>query len=94
MHRTRLLRSAAGLLFASMTTAALAQTELPYVEGSPGFDPYAYVGQGDAYNCPAFASQPEAQAVLRADSNRLDADKDEIACETNKLPSDLAPVAR
>jgi hypothetical protein len=100
IRRTRILRSlAAGLLLASMTSAVLAQTEAApvVVEGSPGFDPYAYVGSGDAYNCPNFASQAEAQAVLRADAadpNRLDADKDGIACENNKLPFDLVPVDR
>lgn len=100
VDRSRLLRSiAAGLLFASMTTSALAQPETAgvTVEGSPGFDPWAYLGKGDAYNCPDFYSQAEAQAVLRADPtdpNRLDADKDGIACESNKLPKDLDPVAR
>lgn len=59
---------------ASVGTAALAQD----------FDPHAFVGMGDAYNCADFASQADAQAVLRADPsdpNRLDADKDGIACE-------------
>jgi hypothetical protein len=63
----------------------------------PDFDPMPFIGQGDAYNCPAFSSQAEAQAVLRADPsdpNRLDADKDGIACETNRVPRDLEPVAR
>lgn len=86
--QSRGLRSvAAGLLLASVGTATLAQT----------FDPYAYVDQSDAYNCPDFASQADAQAVLRADPsdpNRLDADKDGIACERNPLPRDLEPVAR
>ena len=37
------------------------------------------------------------QAVLRpdpSDPNRLDADKDGIACERNKAPFDLEPVPR
>src|SRR5215217_2544675 len=34
---------------------------------APGFDPAAYLGQGDAYNCDSLASQAQAQAVLRAD---------------------------
>jgi hypothetical protein len=70
------------------------------VEGSPGFNPYAYVGQEDAYNCAHFASQAEAQAVLRADPtdpNQLDTDRpfpDGIACERNRAPFDRVPVPR
>jgi hypothetical protein len=63
----------------------------------PGFDPLAYLDQGDAYNCAAFTSQAEAQAVLRADPsdpNRLDADRDGIACESNRKPYDHTPVIR
>jgi hypothetical protein len=48
----------------------------------PGFNAAGYIGLGDAYNCPDFASQADAQAVLRADPsdpNRLDADKDGIS---------------
>jgi hypothetical protein len=62
-----------------------------------GFDPTRYIGQGDRYNCADFVSQADAQAVLRADPsdpNGLDRDKDGIACESNKAPRDLAPVAR
>jgi hypothetical protein len=61
------------------------------------FDPSAYLGQGDAYNCADFASQAQAQAVLRADPsdpNRLDADRDGIACERNPAPYDPTPVPR
>ena len=61
------------------------------------FDPSAYLGQGDAYNCADFTSQAQAQAVLRADPsdpNRLDADKDGIACERNKAPFDPEPLPR
>jgi micrococcal nuclease len=61
------------------------------------FDPTRYLGQGDRYNCSAFVSQADAQAVLRADPsdpNRLDADGDGIACESNPPPRDLVPVAR
>jgi len=39
----------------------------------------------------------DTQAGLRADPtdpNRLDADKDGIACERNPLPTDLVPVPR
>lgn len=62
-----------------------------------GFNPLAYVGQGDRYNCSHFASQADAQAVLRADPNdpnRLDTDRDGIACESNRVPKDMNPVAR
>lgn len=62
-----------------------------------GFDPTRYIGQGNRYNCPDFASQAQAQAVLRADPgdpNGLDADKDGSACEGNPAPRDLAPVPR
>ena len=41
--------------------------------------------------------QAEAQAVLRADpsdQNRLDGDRDGIACERNPAPYDSIPVPR
>ncbi len=63
----------------------------------PAFDPSRYIGQGDRYNCADFASQARAQAVLRADPrdpNKLDTDKDGIACEANPAPRDLNPVPR
>jgi hypothetical protein len=62
-----------------------------------GFNPNAYTGQGDKYNCGDFASQAQAQAVLRADPrdpNKLDTNKDGIACESNPAPKDLTPVPR
>ena len=62
-----------------------------------GFDPNAYTGQGDKYNCSDFASQAQAQAVLRADPsdpNKLDTNRDGIACEGNAAPRDLTPVPR
>jgi hypothetical protein len=62
-----------------------------------GFDATRYIGQGDRYNCDDFTSQAQAQAVLRAapaDPNRLDADRDGIACESNKAPYDRVPVVR
>ncbi len=74
----------------------------PPVEPAPapvqptGFDPTKYIGQGDRYNCSAFASQAEAQSVLRADPrdpNKLDADRDGIACESNRAPRDQVPVS-
>lgn len=61
------------------------------------FDPSPYIGQGDAFNCGHFASQAEAQTVLRADPgdpNRLDADRDGVACERNRPPHDSEPVPR
>jgi excalibur calcium-binding domain-containing protein len=62
-----------------------------------GFDPGRYLGQGDRYNCAVFTSQADAQAVLRADPsdpNRLDGDRDGIACESNPSPKDLNRVPR
>jgi endonuclease YncB( thermonuclease family) len=59
---------------------------------STGFDPTQYVGQGNRYNCSHFKSHADAQAVLRADPsdpNRLDTDRDGIACESNPDPRDL-----
>ena len=73
------------MLTASLATAAWA------------FDTTRYVGQGDRYNCKDFASQAQAQAVLRADPrdpNRLDRDRDGIACEKNPPPRDMTPVRR
>ncbi|MDO8670176.1 MAG: excalibur calcium-binding domain-containing protein [Dehalococcoidia bacterium] len=64
---------------------------------STGFDPTRYIGQVDCYNCDAFVSQAQAQALLRAapsDPNRLDTDKDGIACESNKAPFNKVPVKR
>ncbi len=64
---------------------------------TPAFDPTRYIGQGDRYNCADFASQAQAQAVLRADPrdpNKLDSDRDGIACESNPAPRDLNPVPR
>jgi hypothetical protein len=61
------------------------------------FDPNQYIGQGNRFNCSAFATQAQAQSVLRADPrdpNRLDGDRDGIACESNPPPRDLTPVAR
>ena len=74
-------------------TLAPVATALPV----SGFNARNYIGHGDAYNCGDFASQAQAQAVLRADPrdpNRLDADNDGIACESNRNPKDLVPVQR
>ena len=82
-------------------TSAPAATPSPARTAAPaavaGFDATRYIGQGDRYNCADFASQAQAQAVLRAspaDPNRLDTDRDGIACESNNAPYDRAPVAR
>ena len=80
---------------APVVTPTPVRTAAPIVV--TGFDPLRYIGQADAYNCGDFASQAQAQAVLRADPrdpNRLDADNDGIACENNRSPFDRVPVAR
>lgn len=62
-----------------------------------GFDAQRFIGQGDKFNCPDFATQAQAQAVLRADPadpNKLDTDADGLACETRPAPRDTVPVAR
>ncbi len=56
---------------------------------SDGFDPLRFIGQKDRYNCASFASQAEAQAVLWADPrdpNRLDGDRDGVACDRKRGP--------
>lgn len=76
--------------------ALLALTASSAVAQEP-FDPTPFIGQGDIANCADFASQADAQAVLRADPsdpNDLDRDRDGIACETRPLPKDLDAVAR
>jgi hypothetical protein len=50
-----------------------------------------------AENCSDFPSQAAAQAYFRADASDpsgLDGDRDGIACESNRTPKDLVPVAR
>jgi hypothetical protein len=62
-----------------------------------GFDAQRFLGQGDRFNCPDFASQAQAQAVLRADPsdpNALDTDRDGLACETRPQPRDPVRVPR
>lgn len=61
------------------------------------FDASAFIGQGDKFNCAAFENQAQAQAVLRLDPrdpNRLDPDRDGVACETLPAPRDRTPVKR
>ena len=72
-------------------TPAMAATARPTIA------PTDYLSQGDAYNCDDFATQAQAQAVLRADStdpNQLDGNRDGIACVKRPAPKDLTPVAR
>ena len=63
------------------------------------FDPRDWAVSGkDLYNCDAFLSQAEAQAVLRVnprDPNRLDTNRNGIACEDDaRPPDDRYPVPR
>jgi len=61
------------------------------------FDPSRFIGQGNAYECTDFASQAEAQAVLRldpTDPNVIDRNGDGVACEDNPPPRDTRRVAR
>lgn len=78
-----------------------AQEEAPstvvVLPNGEAFDTAPFLGMGDAHNCNAFANQAQAQAVLRADPtdpNRLDADNDGIACESNRVPRDTERVER
>ena len=83
---------------APVVTAPLQPPVAPQPAAVPaGFNALAYIGQGDRYNCGDFASQANAQSVLRADPsdpNRLDTDRDGIACESNRAPFDRMPVRR
>lgn len=92
--------AAAALVLALTVTPSMSQ-EIPEQPAPPpasaDFYPSQYLGAGDAFNCPAFLSQADAQAVLRADPtdpNRLDTDADGIACESNRAPRDVVPVPR
>lgn len=73
----------------------VAPTPAPKV--ATGFDPSFYIGKGDAFTCKDFRTQADAQAVLRADPrdpNRLDPDRDGIACESIRGPYDRMLVKR
>ena len=76
----------------------LAQPAYAMQDDGAAFDPAAYIGQGDAYNCTDFANQAQAQAVLRADPsdpNKLDqGGVPGVACESNRAPRDVEPVVR
>lgn len=60
------------------------------------FDPgFYFQGAVDGWDCSQFASQADAQAVLRygpSDPNKLDGDGDGIACPGLPAPKDLTPV--
>jgi hypothetical protein len=64
----------------------------PVQRSSGTFDPRHYLGQGDRYGCNSFASQAQAQAVLRADPsdpNQLDTDpRNGVACESREASRD------
>jgi hypothetical protein len=94
MHRSVL---AAILALAITVWPAAAQVEEPAPPpASPGFYPSQYLVGYDAFNCADFASQADAQAVLRADPsdpNRLDQGGiPGVACESNKAPKDTVQV--
>jgi hypothetical protein len=94
MHRTL---SSALLAVAVLALGSIAQPVAAQETAAP-FDPLPYIGAGDAYNCTDFASQAEAQAVLRADPsdpNKLDqGGLPGVACESNRAPRDTEPVVR
>jgi hypothetical protein len=79
-----------------VVTAPPARTVAPVQVAA--FDPLRFIGQGDRFNCGDFASQAQAQTVLRADPrdpNRLDGnDNDGLAFESNSGPFDRVPVIR
>ncbi|MGW4271952.1 hypothetical protein ACWEGQ_06210 [Streptomyces seoulensis] len=62
------------------------------------FDARYFLRYGnDAYDCPDFAAQADAQAVLRfqpTDPNHLDDDRNGIACPDLPGPKDVKPVPR
>lgn len=85
MSRFRLLLLLAGALAAITLIGAL-----------PGGGASPAAAQRDL-NCSDFPNQAAAQANLRAnpsDPNRLDADRDGVACESSRCPCDRVPVNR
>jgi len=82
-----------GAVPASVALVPVADDSTP----TDGFDARTFIGKGNAYNCNAFSSQAQAQAVLRADPrdpNKLDPDRDGLACESLRAPRDTTPVKR
>jgi hypothetical protein len=67
-------------------------------QASRPFDPeQILLSQSDEFDCKYFASQADAQAVLRfqpQDPDNLDGDRDGIACPSLGAPKDLEPVVR
>ena len=86
------------------TTPTHTPTHLPTQTPTPtsgAFNPINYLNQGDRYGCASFASQANAQAVLRADPtdpNRLDTTpRDGLACggveaQADGVPSGIMPA--
>lgn len=89
-----------GDIFANCETTADDGTPPPATPGAVAaapFDPAPFIGRGDAFDCRDFASQAQAQAVLRAaplDPNLLDQNLNGIACEDNGGAQDRTPVRR
>ena len=85
-----------GAPFAALALAACLAVSPASAQEAPAFDPTAYIGQGDAFNCSDFATQAQAQAVLRADPsdpNKLDQGGiPGVACEGNRGARDVEPV--
>ncbi len=82
-------------------TSSHGQENLACKLGEPAadgkFQPMPCLGKALANNSADFKSQADAQAVLRADPsdpNRLDGDRNGIACEANPVPYDREPVPR
>jgi hypothetical protein len=87
-----MLRLAAVFALALFVPLPAFAQEDPASPTSPGFDPAAYIGRGNAYNCSDFASEADP-----SDPNKLDTDRpkpDGIACENNPAPFDTVPVPR
>ncbi|MFN8634306.1 MAG: excalibur calcium-binding domain-containing protein [Chloroflexota bacterium] len=91
------LAAAFALVLLVSSTAAFAQEEWHPTDNPGPQNAPIYAGQREAINCPDFATQAAAQAMLRADPSdpsELDTDRNGIACELNPEPRDLVPVPR
>ncbi len=77
------------------TTPTRTPTQTPTLTPtSAAFNPVSYLNQGDRYGCRDFASHANAQAVLRADPtdpNRLDPNRDGLACGGVEAAADGVP---
>lgn len=79
----------------SQRTTNTGPTATPVPTSTPR--PSSSSSRGDTKNCSDFPSQAAAQRELRSDPsdpNKLDTDKDGIACESNRAPFDKTPVPR